>query len=97
MVVDIKRQVVKVEETQPVLLGDWRVAAVRVKLIGNPHVQYDVKGNARVREVLGHDVWSDGIYLLIFFVENKIVCKNQKNSNGVYNKRCEETTFKQQS
>ena len=38
VVVDIERQVVQVEETQPVLLGDGRMAAVRVELIGNPHV-----------------------------------------------------------
>ena len=61
MVVDIERQVVQVEEPQPVLLGDGRMAAVRVELIGNPHVQYHVEGNARVGEVLGHDVLSKGI------------------------------------
>lgn len=61
MVVDIERQVVQVEETQPVLLGDGRMAAVRVELIGNPHIKYHVEGNARVGEVLGHDVWSLGI------------------------------------
>ncbi len=55
VVIRVEREVVEVEELQPVPLGNVRVATDRVVLIRYPHYEDDIECRRCVLEELGHD------------------------------------------
>ena len=57
MVVNIECQMIQIKESKPVLLCDGRMTAVRVELIGNPNIEYNIERNSRVGKVLGHYIF----------------------------------------
>ena len=46
MIIHVEAEVVQVEESDPILLCDWSVAAVRMELIRDPDRQDHVKSNS---------------------------------------------------
>jgi hypothetical protein len=55
VMVGVERKVVEIEKSQPVLLGDGRVAANCIVLIRNPDDQNDVKGRRSILEKFRHN------------------------------------------
>ena len=73
MVVGVEGEMIEVKEPDPILLCNRRVTTIRMELrqsdqkssiqelinylISDPDIEDDVKGDARVPEILGHDVF----------------------------------------
>jgi len=52
MIIHVEAEVVQVEESDPILLCDWSVAAVRMELICDPDGQDHVKSDSGVSKIL---------------------------------------------
>jgi len=55
VVVSIEREVVEIEEAEPVALRDGRVATDGLVLVRHPHYYYYVERRRRIAEELRHD------------------------------------------
>lgn len=55
IVIGIKREMVKIKESQPKAFGDRGMATNGIVLICNPHNQNDIEGGIGVLEEFGHD------------------------------------------
>ena len=57
MIVNVKGEVIEIKKSEPVFFGDGRMTAVRVELVGNPHIEYNIERNSRIGEVFRHDIF----------------------------------------
>ena len=57
MIVNVEGEVIEIKKSEPVFFGNGRMTAVRVELVGNPNIEYNVECDPRIGEIFRHDIF----------------------------------------